>query len=154
MGRENRPNNQRNQVNQFPVAENLKEKFSNPNFSFSNYEIEELIKDCKKFGEELANNRFKMAQLRKFHSHFTKIWTFLSSQSKTKEEKFNEVKPQIQFSKVYLAYQAARNRGDAYSEFEGVISALIDKVGSYEDFEKLKKFIDALVAYHKYHGGD
>lgn len=63
---------------------------------------------------------------------------------------------EIKFLKVNLLYQAGRDKGDIVEDFveKAKLKAIIDGIGSDLDkFNKFCKYVEALVAYHKYYGG-
>ena len=57
-----------------------------------------------------------------------------------------------------IAYAASRNRGDAYRALQEVVKLAIDTVAESNDkqkaFANLASFFEAIIAYHKAHGGD
>lgn len=60
----------------------------------------------------------------------------------------------VQFLKVKIAYQAGRDTAVKIFVRESELFGYIDNVGnSIENYELLAKYMEALVAYHKYHGG-
>ena len=63
---------------------------------------------------------------------------------------------QVKYLKVKFAYQAGRERTGTVRELgeKGKIKERIDRIGlSVERYERFARFIEALVAYHKFHGG-
>ena len=54
--------------------------------------------------------------------------------------------------KPQLAYAKARASREL-TPFFVVVNPLLDRVHDSEDFNRLVQFIEAIVAYHKYHGG-
>lgn len=72
-----------------------------------------------------------------------------------------DIQMEIKFLKVKLAYQigradSGRNRANPVKEFadkSGLISE-IDKIGdSLERYENFARYVEALVAFHKFYGG-
>lgn len=72
-----------------------------------------------------------------------------------------DLQMEIKFLKVKLAYQigradSGRNRGNPVKEFadkSGLIGE-IDKIGdSLERYENFARYVEALVAFHKFYGG-
>ena len=51
-----------------------------------------------------------------------------------------------------LAYAAGRQRGQVGPLFE-VLKPAIERVQDVDDFRRLTRFLESVVAYHKYHGG-
>lgn len=61
---------------------------------------------------------------------------------------------QVKYLKVKFAYQAGRERTVRELGEKGKIQERIDGIGlSVERYERFARFIEALVAYHKFHGG-
>ena len=63
---------------------------------------------------------------------------------------------QVKYLKVKFAYQAGRDSTGTVRELgeKGQIKERIDRIGlSVERYERFARFIEALVAYHKFHGG-
>lgn len=102
-------------------------------------------------------------QLRKFLSAVNvmknKVDVYVSTSENT-EELTDELAGEIKFLKVTLAYMCGKDRGKAP---EGVLDRFakqteledfITSVGKdTKKFFELCKYVEALVAYHKYHGG-
>jgi CRISPR-associated protein, csm2 family len=67
----------------------------------------------------------------------------------------SELAAEVKFLKVKLAYQVARNRGTV-GDFEkkANLMARIDRIGTdMKKYDEFIHFVEALVAYHKFHGG-
>jgi len=117
-------------------------------------DLMDLVKKAKKIGETLSNS-LKTNQLRKFHGHLTKIWSKYAYNRRTynqdhqafKEDILNEV----HFMKIFLAYQVGRGVSEGIEELKKVLEPLINEIKTPEDFEKFKKFYDAVLAYHKFY---
>lgn len=71
---------------------------------------------------------------------------------------------EMQYLQVKLAYQVGREKKDAKSQFQigpvedfvnnaGLISAVKNIGNSIAEFEKFNRYMEALVAYHKFYGG-
>ena len=97
------------------------------------------------------------SQIRKFLTAFVmvtnKVEIAKRSQPKAKEIPV-ELVNEIQFLKVKLVYQAGRD--DSVHAFidESKLLQKIDAVGnSFERYQELANYMEALVAYHKFYGG-
>lgn len=70
-----------------------------------------------------------------------------------------ELQMQVKFLKVKLAYQIGRaqsNRGNPVKEFSEMAGLMtrIDSIGnSMEKYENFARYVEALVAFHKFYGG-
>ena len=95
----------------------------------------EIGKDMKKI---------KTAQLRRFFDEMKRI-----------ESSYD--KSSVQMLRPRLAYAAGRekdrNKQSILKAFFDIIEASISKIKGEEDFKKLVKFVEAILAYHKFHGG-
>lgn len=59
---------------------------------------------------------------------------------------------QLQLLRPLLAYAAGRHGGKV-KHLQGVVDQAIQRVDSKDSFEHFKSFFEAIVAYHRYHGG-
>lgn len=71
----------------------------------------------------------------------------------TSPQEYEAAKPDIQYLKVRMAYEAGRE--DSVKDFlkETNLRSLVDGVASYEQFMLYCRFAEALVAYFKFFGG-
>lgn len=63
---------------------------------------------------------------------------------------------EIKFLKVNLLYQAGKDKKEIVKDFveKAKLATIINGIGSDLDkFNKFCKYVEALVAYHKYYGG-
>ena len=124
------------------------------------YEAENVItrlnKKRKKNGEEEI--ALTTAQIRKFLSAVNAL-TNKISMYRTRCGETNVLSPElaaeVKFLKVKLAYQVARNRGKVGDlEKKANLMARIDQIGTdMKKYDAFIHFVEALVAYHKFHGG-
>lgn len=59
---------------------------------------------------------------------------------------------QLQLLRPLLAYAAGRHGGKV-KHLQGVVDQAIQKVNDEDKFKHFKNFFEAIVAYHRYHGG-
>ncbi|HHT9115182.1 MAG TPA: type III-A CRISPR-associated protein Csm2 [Candidatus Wunengus californicus] len=108
--------------------------------------LKELLDDEKMvvcsfaLGKILASYEIglKTAQLRRFYE------AMLAIRGK-KSASLMILKPQLAYAKA----RASRE----LTPFFVVVNPLMERVHDSEDFNRLVQFIEAIVAYHKYHGG-
>jgi len=108
--------------------------------------LKELLDDEKivvcgfALGKILASYEvgLKSAQLRRFYE------AMLAIRGK-KSASLMILKPQLAYAKA----RASRE----LTPFFVVVNPLMERVHDSEDFNRLVQFIEAIVAYHKYHGG-
>lgn len=118
--------------------------------------ITRLNKRPNKRGEkEIA---LTTAQIRKFLSAVNALTNKISmyrTRSGETDVLSSELAAEVKFLKVKLAYQIARNRGTV-GDFErkANLMARIDRIGTdMKKYDEFIHFVEALVAYHKFHGG-
>lgn len=67
----------------------------------------------------------------------------------------DELAGEIQFLKVKAAYQAGRERSVKDFMVQSKMKYRIEEIGtSISKYEEFAHYVEALVAYHKFHGGD
>jgi CRISPR-associated protein Csm2 len=110
----------------------------------------EMIKFCDELGKFLKEYRVSASQLRNIYGEIMRIKL---KGIENEKEAFWLLKPK-------LAYNAARieknNEKDAFKELiKKALSPAMDAVNVNEKktFDHFQKFFEAILAYHKYHGG-
>lgn len=107
-----------------------------------------LVEQAEKLGDFLANRvRLKTSQIRKFLDAVNEI------KSKGVQRPDNDpfFRSQCMLLKPKLAYAAGRQ--DEVKPLMAVLALCIDKVRTKEDFTRFYRFVEAIIAYHRYHGG-
>jgi len=69
-----------------------------------------------------------------------------------KKENFEKIKNTLNLLRPKLAYAAGRHRGRV-KDFREIVEEAIKLVRTPEHFANFRNFIEAIVAYHRYHGG-
>lgn len=109
-----------------------------------------LIRLSEEIGRELKEKNLKTNQIRKVLNSVRKIEI-----EQKKRENFST--EELIFLKPTLAYAAKRIDEKEKSRpgelFNYAISLTIDKVKGAEDFERFMKYVQSIVAYHKFYGG-
>jgi CRISPR type III-A/MTUBE-associated protein Csm2 len=103
---------------------------------------EKLVTWANVLGALLAHD-LKMAQIRRFMGAVLKV--------EVKGPKGFR-RDEVVYLKVLLAYAAGRNK--AVRPLLAVIDPMIDRIEGWEDFQQLVRFVRAVVAYHKFYGGN
>ena len=107
------------------------------------------------YADKLAlrlKGRMKTTQLRRFFSAIKEIDTDL------KEKSWEEIEAKFYLLKPKLAY--AKGRKLIPEEFHEVVKISMNKIDIGETNEKIEnykrfvQFLESIVAYHKFHGGD
>ncbi len=105
-----------------------------------------LVKYAEDVGDFLANKvRLKTNQIRKFLDMVNTIRAEGIANPKL------HYKEKVILLKPKLAYAAGRSR-EVVPLME-VLDPCMDKVKVEKDFERFHKFVESIVAYHRYHGG-
>ncbi|MBM7558355.1 type III-A CRISPR-associated protein Csm2 [Marinitoga litoralis] len=116
--------------------------------NFEDYDTEQMIKDAETIAEAAHKNGAKTNQIRKIHTHITKIYSAVSSRKIENNNIPQDIKDEILFIKPLIAYNTVRNSN--LSDLKRVLDPSIDKIKTLDSFEKFKKFYDSIVAYFKY----
>jgi CRISPR-associated protein Csm2 len=118
-------------------------------FSEQVFDTEQLVKWADKIGEILAKQiRLKTSQIRKFLDAVNEI----RSKGVQKPDNDPFFRSQCMLLKPKLAYAAGR-QPDTVKPLMTVLEPCIDKVRSKTDFTRFYRFTEAIIAYHRYHGG-
>ena len=122
----------------------------------------------RELSEEASRNRYKMvttSQIRKFLTAVNqingKIDQFKNGIKTSASDTIPEdLQMEIKFLKVRLAYQIGRagdKRNNRVKDFEDKAELFkeIDGIGdSLERYENFARYVEALVAFHKFYGGE
>ncbi|MDI6784688.1 MAG: type III-A CRISPR-associated protein Csm2 [bacterium] len=111
--------------------------------SFKDLSANELVKFSEKVGSALAKS-LKISQLRKF------LDTIRTYEATYKRDKSKFTPDDVILLKPKLAYTA---RKDEAKPLMSVLDPAIDKIKTYADFERFVKFVEGIVAYHRYNDG-
>lgn len=115
--------------------------------TLSALEADKLVDLAEKMGDFLANRiRLKTSQIRKFLDAVNEI--------KSKgilEEDGKFFRSSCMLLKPKLAYAAGRQ--DEVRPLMAVLAPCIDRVHNKEDFTRFYRFVESIIAYHRYHGG-
>ena len=131
------------------VAEAIKKAIGDNDKTFSTLSADVLVNQAEILGRFLATNgeekdRLKTTQIRKFLDTVNTI----KGRGAQGEDYY---KNQCILLKPKLAYAAGRQ--SAVKPLMKVLEPCIDKVKNEKDFTHFHRFVEAIVAYHRYHGG-
>ena len=113
--------------------------------SLAGLEAEALVEYGKKMGRSLAKAGLRTTQIRKFLDAVNKI----SAESVGKKDfPFRE---RTILLKPKLAYAAGRE--NKAKPLMAVLDSCMDKVRNKEDFSRFARFVESIVAYHRYYNG-
>ena len=112
---------------------------------------EEYAKKIKTI-EGKNNTKNKNTQIRKFYDELL-LWNnkinIASLKKEEREEKFKEFEPFIKMLKAKVAYAKAREYVD--DNFKLMFDQCINEINSPESLKDAKFFLEAVIAYSKFH---
>jgi CRISPR-associated protein Csm2 len=155
-------NNMREQLVKAGYAQNSRPnmQIKGQQFDFESFDVvTEAEKAIKKLQYKDRYNKIDVttSQIRKFLTAVNVVRNkvdLYKAKNKGAEALSKELTAEIKFLKVNLLYQAGRT--DAVKQFMTVskLDIIIDGIGdSLARFVKFTKYVEALVAYHKFLGG-
>lgn len=101
--------------------------------------------------------KLKTNQIRKFLSAVTVLTNKVNRykmQHPNDKELPAELAAQVQYLRVKMAYQAGRDKDvKKFVEKAGLDARICDIKNSIAKYEEFARYMEALVAYHKYYGG-
>ena len=101
--------------------------------------------------------KLKTNQIRKFLSAVTMLTNKVNRykmQHPNDKELPAELAAQVQYLRVKMAYQAGRDKDvKKFVEKAGLDARICDIKNSIAKYEEFARYMEALVAYHKYYGG-
>lgn len=110
----------------------------------------ELVDSADKLGEELAE-KVKSHQLRRIFETVQRIY----ERTEPKGDLDMELKGELQLLKPQLAYTVSRK--PELKSLQTKLTELVNKIeqsSKASDVKELYQFVQSILAYHKYHGGD
>lgn len=142
-GRPNMPQ-QRNEVrHSFDVTAVMKEKFRDQDLK--NWSAMGILEVGEKLAQEMKEKRVTTSQIRKFIDELQRV---RSSKNLDLE--------QVKLTKIRLIYavgRAERGPAEALRHFEQAFSYALNHLRDKQDFTNLVRFVETVVAYHRYLGG-
>lgn len=112
-------------------------------------EAEEVMKN-------LTQINLTTSQLRKFLTSVNIINNKISiykAQNPGKEELSAELMGEIQYMRVKLVYQGREGNVKTFIEKSKLVNKIKQINSSIKKFEEFSRYVEALVAYHKFYGG-
>jgi CRISPR-associated protein Csm2 len=128
--------------------------------SFSNFEIvtdnisdyDYLVTKAEEFGKRLKNNNVKRSQFRRVFTHIKKIQTTIESKEYNENDSIPDyILKEILLLKPKMAYTAGRHEN--IKDFYEVVVKFTNKMKTVVEFNRFYDFVEATLAYHRYHGG-
>lgn len=109
------------------------------------WEARNLVERADSIGRELKKKNVTTSQIRNFLDEVNRI----EAENRRSKDSFDG--SEVVFLDIQLAYAAGRE--DKLKDFARLFSAAIKQVRSKKDFDRFVKFTQAVVAYHRFHGG-
>ncbi len=109
------------------------------------WDAADLVTRADGIGRELKDGGVTTSQIRNFLDEVNRI----EAENRSSQDSFD--RSRIVFLNIQLAYAAGRE--ERLKDFARLFSAAVEKVNSREDFDRFVKFAQAVVAYHRFHGG-
>jgi CRISPR-associated protein Csm2 len=121
--------------------------------NLSDLPVDDLVKYADKFGKHLASPEvnLKATQIRRFFDAVKKV-EFEANKEAFKDGKNEFNRDDVLLLKPKLAYAAGRQRKEV-KPLMLLLGPCIDRVNSREDFKTFVRFIEGMVAYHKFYNG-
>lgn len=106
--------------------------------------MEKLVENAEKFGKHLKNNGLTTSQIRKIFSDVKKL------------KSYAENKAELLLLRPKLAYIAGRHgkKAKGVKDLQEVIDECIKHIKDDQSFKNFQNFFEAILAYHKYYGGE
>lgn len=108
----------------------------------------EMVRFCDQEGEYLKKKKISSSQLRNIYGEIIRI----------KLKGYKKMETEFLLLKPKIAYNASRlNNDSAKNHFKNFMTnslfKAMDAVSDERTFLNFQKFFEAILAYHKYHGG-
>lgn len=117
---------------------------------------ETLVREAEKLGKQLKDRRLATNQIRALFGEVRQIEALWGMGEESREKALKR----LILLKPKMAYRARKERGKAVSDLVGVLDPAVDLVVQEQDqgkqddhFERFMDFFEAILAYHKAHGG-
>lgn len=102
---------------------------------------EEFVDLAEKLGKDCQDKGVSTSQIRAVFSRVQNL-----------PNDYQRAERKLQLLRPKLAYQQGRH--SELSELQEVLDEMIQRVGTDRQLENFKQFFEAVLAYHKAHGGD
>ncbi len=119
-------------------------------------DAEKTVREAESLGKSLAR-QLTTSQIRNIFGTVRRIemnWP-ISPKTETERKRARKAQRDLLLLKPKMAYQAKRERGKGVRILTDVLSQAIDLVeGDRDRFQNFVDFFEAILAYHKAHGGN
>lgn len=110
-------------------------------------EAHHLVKLAEKIGRDTART-ISHTQIYRIHEHIVRICTTVKAGQRSTGD--------IQLLRYHLAYAVGRAKPreqPPLKDLAGLLGKALDKVSEAQDLERFRQLFEAILAYHKFHGG-
>jgi CRISPR-associated protein Csm2 len=117
----------------------------------ANYD--ELVSKAEEFGKRLKERNVKRSQFRRVFTHIKKIQANVESNKKLKKDDTipGDILKELLLLKPKMAYTAGRHT--SIKDFYDVVVKFVNGMKTVEEFNRFYDFVEATLAYHRFHGG-
>jgi CRISPR-associated protein Csm2 len=126
------------------LAKQMRERFGNK--PLASWDADSIISFGDQLGRYLKDKRVSTNQVRRFIDELQRV--------KNMQEPDLE---RVKFMKVKLVYavgRAEREAQEGLKEFEQCVSYCLENLKTVDDMHQLIRFIETVIAYHRYYGGN
>lgn len=111
-----------------------------------------LVTKAEEFGKRLKERNVKRSQFRRVFTHIKKIQANVESKKLDKTANIpGEILKEILLLKPKMAYTAGRHTN--ITDFYDVVVKFVNGMKTVTEFNRFYDFVEATLAYHRYHGG-
>lgn len=112
----------------------------------------ELVTKAEKLGIRLKDKNVKRSQFRRVFTHIKKIQANVENKKLGKTADIpGEILKEILLLKPKMAYTAGRHK--SIKDFYDVVVKFVNGMKTVTEFNRFYDFVEATLAYHRYHGG-
>jgi CRISPR-associated protein Csm2 len=126
------------------IAKQMRERFGNK--QLASWDADSIISFGDQLGRYLKDKGVSTKQVRRFIDELQRV-------KNMQEPDLDRVK----FMKVKLVYavgRAEREAQEGLKEFEQCVSYCLENLKTVDDMQKLIRFVETVIAYHRYYGGN
>lgn len=115
------------------------------------------ISDAEKFVKDEKIKYITTSQIRKFLAAVNKISNMVKLSDISEDKLDNNIIEEIKYMQIQFAYLVGKSKGTkTESQMKSLYELLKDEMSNLhtkKDFINFARYIEAIVAYHKFHGG-
>ena len=112
------------------------------------------ISNAEKFVIDNKIKNITRSQIRKFLAAVNKISNLVNI-SNLPDDKLNEdILNEIKYMQIQFAYIVGKNKAEEIKKLYDSLKNEMSKLNTKKEFINFARYIEAIVAYHKFHGGE